>query len=50
MRKASLFFSIFIFLFLINIKSANALTINSTYRDVSPKSSQASNLLALAKN
>lgn len=50
MRKASLFLSIFIFLFLINIKSTNALTINSTYRDVSPNSNQASNLLALAQN
>ena len=50
MRKVSLILSIFIFLFLINIKSANALTINSTYRDVSPSSSQSSNLLALAQN
>lgn len=50
MSKVSLILSIFIFVFLINIKSVNALTINSTYRDVSPSSSQASNLLALAQN
>lgn len=48
MKKAS-----FIFIFIISIFftiNVNALTINSTYRDVTPTSSQSTNLLSLAQN